>query len=359
MTEHLTESQHLEQRITQALVTIRREWPAMMPKGPAGSRPGGGAKSTLITADDDDDTGHDIDRHTRLVSLRRHIAGELARWCKTVIEDANVTTPPIKCDGLGPERVTLRWPERGPLAKDQLTIVDRCGRNTPLIDGHLHWLDGTNVPDMCTFLERWARWLSGHRDAEDAADRIAGCTPDCEARDLVASHSCAGLVHAVRKHTPPPIVERARKPRPRHIGTCPLLWEAETDDGRLEMRECGGDVRAFPTPFTDPTREEQIKQPLPTCDRCGTAADVAWWYREMYGNHGLSHLVTVDELITVIAVRLDYVATRDQVRQWKHRGKIAGVDKDSKGRTLYRHDDVIDAIHDDVEKIKAKRKVEA
>ena len=125
------------------------------------------------------------------------------------------------------------------------------------------------------------------------------------------------------------------------------------------MRECGGNVRAFPTPFTAPTRAEQMKQPLPTCDHCGTAAHVDWWYREMYGNHGVSHLVTADELITVIAVRLDYIATRDQIRQWKHRGKIEASDKDSKGRTLYRHDDVIEAIRDDVEKVKAKRKVDA
>lgn len=308
--EHLTESQHLEQRITQALVTIRREWDAMMPTGAPGKRPGGGAKSTLITAADDDDTGHDIDRATRLVSLRRDVTTELVQWCRLVIQDRPVTATSV---------------------------------------------DGSDVPGMCVFLERHAQWLSGHRDAEEAADRIAGCTSDCEARDLVASHSCAGLVHAVRKHTPPPVVERARKPRPRHIGTCPLLWEAETDDGQLEMRECGGDVRAFPTPYTDPTRAEQVAQPLPTCDKCGTAATVDWWYREMYGEHGVSHLVTVDELITVIAVRLEYVATRDQIRQWKHRGKIAGVDKDSKGRTLYRHDDVIAAIESEVEKAKKKR----
>ena len=305
----MSETQHLEDRITQALVTIRREWPAMMPRGASSGRPGGGAKSTLITADDDDNTGHDIDRHTRLVSLRREVTAELAQWCRLVIEDRPVTATSV---------------------------------------------DGSDVPGMCVFLERHAQWLSGHRDAEDAADRIAGCTSDCEAHDLVASHSCTGLVHAVRKHTPPPIVDQARKPRPRHIGTCPLLWEAETDDGGLEMRECGGDVRAFPTPYTDPTRAEQMKAPLPTCNRCGTGATLDWWYAQMYGDHGVSHLVTVDELIAVIAVRLDWIVTRGQVRQWKHRGKIAGEGRDAKGRTLYRHDDVIEAIRDDVEREKAK-----
>lgn len=306
----MTQTQHLEQRITEALVTIRREWPAMMPVGASGSRPGGGAKSTLITADDDDDTGTDIDRHTRLVSLRREITTELVQWCRLAIEERPVTATSV---------------------------------------------DGSDVPAMCVFLERHAQWLSGHRDAEEAADRIGGCAPDCEARTLVASHSCSGLVQAMRRHTPPPIVDKPRPPRPHHIGTCPMLWEAETEDGGLEMRECGGNVRAFPTPFADPTREEQAAQPLPTCDKCGTDAHVDWWYREMYGAHGVSHLVTADELISVIAVRLDYIATRDQIRQWKHRGKIAGVDKDSKGRTLYRHDDVVAAIEDEVERHKAKR----
>ena len=310
MSEQLTETQALEQRITDALVTIRREWSAMMPRGASGSRPGGGAKSAQITADDDADTGIDIDKTTRLVAVRREVTDELVQWCRLVIDDRPVTATSV---------------------------------------------DGSDVPGMCTFLERHAQWLSGHADAEDAADRIAGCTPDCEARTLIASHSCSGLVHKVRRHSPPPIVDKPLPQRPHYIGTCPLEWEAEDEDGRLEMRECGGNVRAFPVPFADPTREEQVAQPLPTCDKCGTAAHVDWWYREMYGQHGMSHLVTAEELVSVIAGRLNYIATRDQIRQWKHRGKIQGVDKDKKGRTLYRHDDVIAAIEADVERIKEKR----
>lgn len=282
----------------------------MMPVGASGSRPGGGAKSALITAVDDDDTGIDIDRHTRLVSARRSVTDELIQWCLLVITERPVSATAV---------------------------------------------DGNDVPAMCHFLETHAEWLSWHRDAEDAADRIGGCAPECEAKALVATHSCAGLVQSVRRHTPPPIVDKPRPPRPHHIGTCPMLWEAETEEGGLEMRECGGNVRAFPTPFTDPTREEQIAQPLPTCDKCGTDAHIDWWYREMYGQHGVSHLVTADELVAVIAVRLDYIATRDQIRQWKQRGRIVADSKDSKGRTLYRHEDVIVAIEGDVDKLKAKR----
>src|SRR5699024_12485264 len=71
MTEFMTDSQILEQRITDALVTIRREWPHMMPRSASGSRPGGGAKSAQITADDDADTGIDSDRTNRPVALPR------------------------------------------------------------------------------------------------------------------------------------------------------------------------------------------------------------------------------------------------------------------------------------------------
>src|SRR5699024_9376422 len=109
-----------------------------------------------------------------------------------------------------------------------------------------------------------------------------------------------------------PITDRPLPPRPRLIGTCPLEWEAEDEEGQLVMRECGGRVHAFPTGLTDPTRVEQMEMRLPTCDHCGTEAHIDWWYQEMYGQHGVSHLVTVDELIAVIAVRLDYIATRDQ-----------------------------------------------
>lgn len=302
MSETRTETQALEQRITDALTTIRREWAAMMPRGASGSRPGGGAKSAQITADDDADTGIDIDRTTRLVAVRREVTDELAQWCRLVIDDRPVTATSV---------------------------------------------DGSDVPGMCTFLERHAQWLSGHADAEDAADRIAGCAPGCEARALVASHSCNGLVHAVKRHALPPLVDKPLPPRPHHIGTCPMVWEAQNEDGGLEMRECGGNVRAYPSPFADPTREELVAQPLPTCDKCGTDAHIDWWYREMYGQHGMSHLVDVEGLIAVIAVRLGYIATRDQIRQWKHRGKIHAVSKDSKGRTLYRHDDVIEAIEND------------
>ena len=61
-----------------------------------------------------------------------------------------------------------------------------------------------------------------------------------------------------------------------------------------------------------------------------------------------SPLVTIGELVAVIAYRLRVVVTHEQVRQWKHRGKVRSEGTDEKGRTLYRHEEVVDAIRADV-----------
>ena len=67
-----------------------------------------------------------------------------------------------------------------------------------------------------------------------------------------------------------------------------------------------------------------------------------------------SPLVTAGELIAVIAYRLRVVVTHEQVRQWKHRGKIESAGSDNRGRTLYRHEEVVDAIRADVRRKSAK-----
>lgn len=125
--EPMTETQALEQRITDALVTIRREWPHMMPVG-APPRSPGGAASTRITADDHADSGADIDPATRLVSLRREVVDCLNGWSRVVMEDRPVTKA--------------------------------------LPDGH-------SAVSMTEFLQRHAQWMSGHEAAEDVSDEVA------------------------------------------------------------------------------------------------------------------------------------------------------------------------------------------
>ena len=182
-TEHLTESQHLEQRITQALVTIRREWPALR-LGPPSSSPGGGAKSAQITADDHKrgewhvlgDNVVDVDAATRCSALRRTVTDVLNGWSRVVMEDRPVESA------------------------------------LP---------DGRSAVSMCVFLERHAQWMSGHEAAEDMADEVAG------------------LAKGVTRFTQPQRREWI------NLGSCPLEVETETDDG-LAMVTCGGQVRAWP-----------------------------------------------------------------------------------------------------------------
>lgn len=183
MSEHLTETQHLEDRITQALVTIRREWPALR-LGPPSSRPGGGSKSAQITADDHNrgewhvlgDSVVDVDAMTRCSALRRTVTDVLNGWSRVVMEDRPVE----------------------------------------------HALpDGRSAESMCIFLERHAQWMSGHEAAEDMADEVEG------------------LAKGVTRFTQPQRREWI------NLGSCPLEIEAETDDG-LAMVTCGGQVRVWP-----------------------------------------------------------------------------------------------------------------
>ena len=126
MSDHLTETQALERRITDALVTIRREWGHMLPTGPAPIRYGVG-RQARITADDHAQTTADIDGGTRLVSLRREVVDCLNGWSRLVMDDRPVT------------------------------------KALP---------DGLSAVSMCTFLERHAQWMSGHGAAEDMAGEV-------------------------------------------------------------------------------------------------------------------------------------------------------------------------------------------
>lgn len=135
------------------------------------------------------------------------------------------------------------------------------------------------------------------------------------------------------------------------IGSCPIMWP--NAEGIDEV--CGGDVRAWPMPAVESLRElAELRQNnrLPKCLRCETEADASWWLREMQPE--LSPRVTATELIGVIAYELHWTVTHEQIRQWKHREKISSVGKDSKGRTLYDHVEVVATIREDVERQREK-----
>jgi len=183
---------------------------------------------------------------------------------------------------------------------------------------------GTDVVAMAAFMEREADWISGHDTAQDARDELV---------DL--AHRCHLIAFPTRRES-------------FSIGRCPLEVPAEQD----VLTVCGGDVRAR----TDAEHHTDGKA-WAACNRCGEVSPADWWAERMFVDGETSPLVTVGELVAVIAYRLEIVVTHDQIRQWKHRGKIASEGKDDKGRTLYRHESVIDSIRAEARAKAAKSQV--
>ena len=291
MTEHLTETQIIEERITRACVTIREAWPHMLPVGVPGKRPGGGSRSTLITAGDDDLTDADIDAITALVALRRETTTELARWAWTIVRDHDIT-------------------ETVPNALD--------------------------VVEMCTFIERWAQWLSWHWEGPEAADRLGGCAPGCQAQEAAPlGHSCEGLAQRCSRYDLPPETDKAT-PRTLVIGTCPR------DVGQGEPKVCGGKVTAWPE-FTDHDAD-----PWATCARCGERAVASVWERWMFPEVASEvamrdRTLTAEEVITLAHRQFGRPVTKQAIWHWVARDQLSPVDPDAKPHR-FRMGEVVDLL---------------
>lgn len=123
----MTDTTHdLETAMLASLRGISTHWDAMLTPTSSGGQ--GGSQSARITADDHADTEADIDRATRIVSLRRFTVDVLNGWSRVVMEDRPVT------------------------------------KALP---------DGSDAKGMCVFLERHAQWMSGHEAVEDCAGELA------------------------------------------------------------------------------------------------------------------------------------------------------------------------------------------
>ena len=109
----------IEAAITEACATISREWDDMLDAPSTGRT---GAKSALIQLDDHDPSGSDIDRATRVISMRGQVLASLNGWCRVVMEERPITSP----------------------------------KALPV---------GTDAKHMCAFLARHAEWLSRYDDA--------------------------------------------------------------------------------------------------------------------------------------------------------------------------------------------------
>lgn len=249
----------IEEATLAALADIRRHWSQM--------RTTKGAASGRASADP-------VNGLDRLISARYDVQIVLNGWCRLIMEDRPVTK-----------------------------ALPR----------------GDDVPDMVAFLERHARWMSGHEAAEDM---------------MVEIQDRAKIVKGFA------VPERREW---MSIGSCPL--EVPTEDGGV--RACGGQVRAWPEGIAKVDERGQIvtEERSPTCQGCGTEAVVAWWERTMFPEAGESHaLVTATELTTVLHATMGRVVKPSTLRQWIRRGWIEHSGQDEQGRTLYDRGAVVYAL---------------
>ena len=242
-----------EAQIIADLTTIRELWDHMLPTLkaiPLGQL--GGSSSRSSTAKDVDNGDHNtgVDNLDIVLSDRGDITAVLQGWSRVVVEDFDVTT-----------------------------VIPH----------------GHDVQGMCTFLERWARHMTGHVAADDFADEVHG---------------------AARK-----VLRHARPTRKDWlgIGVCPL----KNDETNVQ---CGGNVRAYP--------DQDAGESWATCQECGTKAVVSWWEHEIFGDES-STLVTATELRTFIHAEFGKVVSDSTVRSWLKRKWIEPSDTDSSGRRLY------------------------
>ena len=210
-----TSTADLETKIAKACRTIAAMWPAMLPTGPR-TGVGKAPAKALITQDDNSDEDFDLPRLDVLINLRREVTITLNSWVRITIEDQNLTAA------------------------------------IPA---------GDDVPGMCRFLERWARWWSGHEAASDIIEELGNAAAACSAATF------------------PHKRERTR------IGAC--TW-------------CGADVWAKPGDL-------EI-----TCRHCGCTGGVGEWADAL----GDMEPVTLPQLAQMLHRRMGMKVTDRTLRRW-------------------------------------------
>ena len=254
----MTELAATERALMTALHTIREHWAALIEPSSSGGVATKPVPRSLYTRDDHDERDDDLPSLDRRIALRHDVTLSLHGWARIIVEDRDLT------------------------------------HHLPL---------GTDTLGLVGFLERWARWFSGHEAAQDAADELS---------------TWAGRVRA------------AAVPQRREwmaLGSCPL--EIEIDG---EQVLCAGQVRAHPG------RD-------PQCQRCGTEAVWAWWERHMFPDVELSEFVTAEELIPLLRRAFGGEPVKaSTIRKWQERGYFEKSGADDKGRTLYNRRHVIKAM---------------
>lgn len=287
----VSETQQLEDRITKALVTIRRDHPLVLPTRPSGSALSGvRGRAALIKHADMDERGDDIDALTRRIDTSHHITIMLNGWVRLVAEDFDVTA-------------TLP--------------------------------NGADVEQMCDFLIRWAERMSEHEAALDMAEEVEG------------------LVARIREHVPELILrDEDYRPQPvrRLIGRC--TEEVERSDET--MCPCQGRVFAYPD-GDGLADDHDVDDPWAICERCGSRAVVSVWQRWMFPEVAAEvdgvevaakmrdRVLTGDEVLNLAHREFGKPAKRAALWHWVSRGQLTPIDPNTKPHT-FRLGDVVDFL---------------
>ena len=248
-----------ERALLTALGTIAENWAALVEPSSGGGVASKPVPRSLYTRDDNDERDDDLPNLDRRIALRHDVTAALNSWARVIVDDRELT------------------------------------HHLPL---------GTDTIGLVEFLQRWARWFSGHEAAQDATDEIT----------IWAGRVRAAAVPEKRDWMP--------------LGKCPL--EVEMIGEPLGV--CGGSVRAHAG------RD-------PQCQRCGTTQDLALWERAMFPDVETSDLLLEAEIATFVHRAFGGAPVKPStIRQWVRREVITSAGKDDKGRSLYNRRDVVNAL---------------
>lgn len=284
----MTDTQILEQRITDALVTIRRDHGLLLPTRPAGSMPGLKRSASLIKHADDSERGDDIDMLTRRIDASHHVTVMVNGWVRLAAEDFDITE-------------TLP--------------------------------DGFDVVAMCTFLERWAQRCSWHAAAEDMVQEL---------EDQVA---------IIRQYVPELVRIEDYRPQPtrRLIGRCTEEVEHEDETisacaGRVFAYPDGDGSGTDEHDVNDPWATCE------RCgSRAVTSVWQKWMFPEVAEQASdavekmRDRVLSVDEVLNLAHREFGKPAKRAALWHWVSRGQLEPIDRDAKPHT-FRLGDVIDFL---------------
>ena len=216
-----------ERALMTALGAIAEHWSALMEPSSGGA--GGVASSDVVTGLD------------RRVSLRHEVTLSLNGWSRLIVEERELT-------------------HHLPLGTDTLGLVE--------------------------FLQRWARWFSGHEAAEDAVEELTTWANEVRATASPARRDWV------------------------YMGDCPFV---------IEDWFCSGQIRGY--------GDER----LPSCTVCGQEAVSEWWDEVL----GLDHIIDRAGVAKLIATVLGRTVSRFTLTRWISSGRIPKSGTDAAGEDVF------------------------